>query len=170
MRFGSPKESDASVEAIEHVYRLRYFAFLKVAASVAGEGQAGDAVHAGFVRALRHRDSFRGESSLETWLWRLVVNAARDLRSGERTRDTESDDALVESGDDPTAESALVRRAIARLPARQRIAVFLRYYADLDYQAIAVVLGVERGTVSATLHSAHETIRQQIEEARCKIF
>jgi DNA-directed RNA polymerase specialized sigma24 family protein len=48
--------------------------------------------------------------------------------------------------------------------------VFLRYYADLDYRAIAVVLGVERGTVSATLHSAHETIRQQIEEARCKIF
>ena len=42
--------------------------------------------------------------------------------------------------------------------------VFLRYAADLDYRTIAVALGVEVGTVSATLHAAHERLRRAIEE------
>ena len=47
---------------------------------------------------------------------------------------------------------------VAALPERQRLAVYLRYYADLDYRAIAHVLGVEVGTVSATLSSAHQAL------------
>jgi RNA polymerase sigma factor (sigma-70 family) len=53
---------------------------------------------------------------------------------------------------------------VAALPERQRLAVFLRYYADLDYRAIAQVLGIEVGTVSATLSSAHRALRRSLEE------
>jgi RNA polymerase sigma factor (sigma-70 family) len=52
------------------------------------------------------------------------------------------------------------------LPDRQREAVFLRYYADLDYRTVAAVLGVEVGTVSATLSAAHRTLRKRLEEVR----
>jgi RNA polymerase sigma factor (sigma-70 family) len=53
---------------------------------------------------------------------------------------------------------------IARLPERQRLTIFLRYYADLDYRAIAEVLEVELGTVSAALAAAHAALRKSIRE------
>src|SRR5260221_2052400 len=58
------------------------------------------------------------------------------------------------------AEHGSIRTWVAALPERQRLAVFLRYYADLDYRAIGTVLGVEVGTVSATLSAAHTTLRR----------
>ncbi len=57
-----------------------------------------------------------------------------------------------------------LRAAVAALPERQRLALFLRYYADLDYQSIATALGVERGTVAATLHAAHAVLRTKLKE------
>ena len=42
--------------------------------------------------------------------------------------------------------------------------LFLRYYADLDYRGIARILGVRTGTVSASLHAAHDTLRQALSE------
>ena len=59
-----------------------------------------------------------------------------------------------------------VRAAVAALPERQRLALFLRHYADLDYEAIATALGVQRGTVAATLHAAHESLRRTLPEVQ----
>ena len=59
-----------------------------------------------------------------------------------------------------------VRAAIAALPERQRLVLFLRHYADLDYQNIGEVVGIERGTVAATLHAAHRKVRDAITEVK----
>jgi RNA polymerase sigma factor (sigma-70 family) len=59
-----------------------------------------------------------------------------------------------------------IREAIAALPERQRLVLFLRYFADLDYRTIADIVGVETATVGATLHAAREAIRLTLEEAR----
>jgi len=59
-----------------------------------------------------------------------------------------------------------IRRWIAVLPARQREAIFLRYFADLDYGTIAEALGIEIGTVSATLGAAHRSLRKKLQEVR----
>ena len=61
-------------------------------------------------------------------------------------------------------DSDAIRRAIAKLPERQRLAVFLRYYADLDYAGIAAVLRVREGTVGALLSQAREAVARSIEE------
>ena len=53
---------------------------------------------------------------------------------------------------------------MAALPERQRLVLFLRYYADLDYRRIAQILRVEVGTVSATLHAAHASLRRALNE------
>ncbi len=65
-------------------------------------------------------------------------------------------------GEDPLGVAAL----ISTLPGRQREVLFLRYYADLEYQTIADVLEIEVGTVSATLAAAHKALRMRFEEAR----
>ena len=57
-----------------------------------------------------------------------------------------------------------LRSALLALPERQRLAVFLRYYADLSYGQIADALGVRPGTVAASLHAAHAALREQLEE------
>ena len=59
-----------------------------------------------------------------------------------------------------------LRAVLAVLPERQRTAVFLRYYADLDYAAIAEALGITTGTVAATLNAAHAALRTRLEEVR----
>jgi RNA polymerase sigma factor (sigma-70 family) len=155
----------AGVEELERVYRGEYRRFLRVAAAIAGSEEAGhDAVQEAFAGVLRGRHAFRGEGRLEAWVWRAVVNAARKARRG-------SSEAPVEVEWPPSADGGEhdeygVRAWVAALPERQRLAVFLRYFADLDYRAIAEALDIEPGTVAATLSSAHAALRKRLGEVR----
>jgi RNA polymerase sigma-70 factor, ECF subfamily len=150
----------ASLADLEGLYRARFGAFVRVATAVTGdEGLAADAVHDAFVQAVRKRRSFRGEGPLEAWLWRMVVNAAKKRLSRNESIELPTADAQQNGFGDP------VRVAVASLPERQRLTLFLRYYADLDYDAIAAALGVAPGTVGATLNAAHAALRNSLREA-----
>jgi DNA-directed RNA polymerase specialized sigma24 family protein len=70
----------ASATAIEAIYRAQAARFRGLAAAVAGADAASDVVQEAFALALRKRASWRGEGPLEAWLWRLVLNAARDAQ------------------------------------------------------------------------------------------
>lgn len=150
-----------SLDELERLYRDRYEHLARVATVVAGDREAGrDAVQAAFAVAVRKRRTFRGSGALEAWVWRIVVNEAR--RTHRRPEPPlRGEPAPATNGDQPDER---VRAWVAALPERQRAAVFLRYYADLDYRTIAEVLGVEVGTVSATLSAAHATLRRALEE------
>jgi RNA polymerase sigma-70 factor (ECF subfamily) len=137
----------ARLDELEALYRSRYDVFTRVASTVTGDSErARDAVQEAFATAVRKRRSFRGEGPLEAWVWRIVLNAARsDVRRSARA--TDYDEPI--SGNGHPQEDAELRVALARLPERQRTAVFLRYYADLDYAAIGEALGISAGTVAA---------------------
>ena len=152
----------ASLEELEALYRSRFEVFARVAASVTGDSErARDAVQEAFATAVRKRRSFRGEGPLEAWVWRIVLNAARsDVRRG--IPEVSYEDSAPANGH-PERDVEL-RVALARLPERQRTAVFLRYYADLDYAAIGEALGIRTGTVSATLNEARAALRGRLKE------
>jgi RNA polymerase sigma-70 factor, ECF subfamily len=151
-----------TVEALEQLYRARYRRFLNVALAVTGNLElARDAVQDGFAKAIRGRFGYRGNGSAESWVWSIVVNEARSVVRG---TGVEILAEAVEVATAPAGEWPELRSAIAALPERQRLAVFLRHYADLDYEAIGDVLGIERGTVAASLHAAHATLRKQMSE------
>jgi RNA polymerase sigma-70 factor (ECF subfamily) len=153
--------SGARLAELEHLYRQRFGVFLRVATGILrDEERAFDAVQDGFAAAVRGRRGFRGESPLEAWVWRLVVNAALKQRRAERV------DAALPSGNGtgPAGEPSDLRSRIADLPDRQRTVLFLRYFADLDYAAIGEVLGISPGTVGATLNAARAALRRSIEE------
>jgi len=154
----------ASLENLEELYRSRYEVFARVAASVTGDPErARDAVQEAFATAVRKRRSFRGEGPLEAWVWRIVLNAARsDVRR--RSPAVEYNEPAGTNGH-PERDAEL-RVALARLPERQRTAVFLRYYADLDYAAIGGALGISTGTVASTLSAAHIELRTRLEDVR----
>jgi RNA polymerase sigma factor (sigma-70 family) len=150
---------------LETVYRLRYRRFLRIATAIVGDEASGhDAVQDGFAQALREQESYRGEGPLEAWVWRLVVNAALAAHRRAAARREAAEAVEVSSTNGYVSDESGVRAWLAALPERQRLAVYLRYYADLDYRAIAVALGVEVGTVSATLSSAHQALRRSLEE------
>ena len=155
--------SGASLDELEALYRSRFDVFARVAASVTRDAERGrDAVQEAFATAVRKRGSFRGEGPLEAWVWRIVLNAARaDARHSLPAVDYEP--AGANGYQERDAE---LRVALARLPERQRTAVFLRYYADLDYVAIGEALGMRTGTVAATLNAAHAALRSRLEEVR----
>ncbi len=159
-----PRRRDATAAAVETAYRARAGEFLRVATAIAGSREGGrDAVQEALTRAFARRATFRGLGTMEAWLWKAVVNAARNVRArSPLVAEDPHAEAPAQNAVDERRDA--VRAAVAALPERQRLALFLRYYADLDYAAIAAALGVRRGTVSATLNHAHETLRAALDE------
>jgi RNA polymerase sigma-70 factor (ECF subfamily) len=154
---------DATPAAVEAVYRARHQELLRVATAITGSVELGeDAVQEGLVRALTRQSTFRATGSLEAWLWKVVVNAARNLAvRSPRVVDADAAEAVTNR---VGSDAGAVRERVAHLPERQRLVLFLRYYADLDYAAIARILGIRRGTVSATLNQAHAALRPLLAE------
>lgn len=150
---------------IEKLYRSRLNEFLRVAAATAGDVELGrDAVQEAFVTAIRRRRQYRGEGTVEAWLWRVVVTSALKARRsyGLPVSQASPPEASEDAADDHHLHE--VREIVVELPERQRTILFLRYYADLDYQTIADVLSVRPGTVAASLNAAHCALRRRMQE------
>jgi RNA polymerase sigma-70 factor (ECF subfamily) len=156
----------ATPAQLEALYRDRFAYYVRVAVAICGDAERGrDAVQNAFIAAIRHRRSFRGGSPLEAWVWRIVVNEARSA-AREHVHCEPADHVESTNGHGGDDDPFGIRRWIAVLPERQREAIFLRYFADLDYATIAEALGIEVGTVSATLGAAHRSLRKRFQEVR----
>lgn len=152
----------ANLDELRAIYEGRLLELTRVAAAIVGDREAArDVVQEAFVRAVRSRRSFDGRGELGAWVWRIVVNTARDERA--RRRDLVVDAPELESARDDERRER-VRAAVEQLPERQRLVLFLRYYADLDYRHIAQAAAIGEGTVAATLHAAHERLRELLSE------
>jgi RNA polymerase sigma-70 factor (ECF subfamily) len=146
---------DETASGIERLYRERYTRFRNGVAPVAGSYEAAhDAVQEGFARALRASGQYSGRGSLEGWVWRIVLRTALEQRRpGEELPLDQVDPVFVE----PERDFALTT-AVQALPPRRRLVVFLHYFADLSYEAIAEALDIEAGTVAATLAQARQAL------------
>ena len=148
----------AAWASIEAIYRADFARFARFARAVTGDRESAlEAVQEGFADALRKARQWDGTGSLQAWVWSCVLNRARKAKPRRQP-----DVAPVSSNTRETDPE--LRARLAALPERQRHVVFLRYFADLGYAEIAATLGVEVGTVSATLHAAHTALRAQLEE------
>jgi RNA polymerase sigma-70 factor, ECF subfamily len=153
------------VDRLEALYRSRVQEFRRVAAAIAGDRELGcDVVQEAFAKAVRSAGRFNGSGTLEAWVWQIVVNAARDARRSARPGDPSPRNSLLQGEDGEPVEDGYV--PLGLLTDRQREIVFLHYYADLDYAAIADALAISPGTVGATLNAARNTLRGALQEVR----
>lgn len=133
-----------------------------------------------FLRVFRTLGTFKGQSSLRTWIYRIVVNQAwnrqrwwRRRRQGDQVSLDEhvrarGERAFPDAGPAPdrlldqkeTADR--VWRALEQLPFEQRTAIVLREIDGLSYEEIAFSLGVAGGTVKSRLARAREALRAQL--------
>jgi RNA polymerase sigma-70 factor, ECF subfamily len=144
---------------LEDLYRRRQGAFQVMLASVTNNVEsARDVVQEAFARALQKQDGFRGDGSLEAWVWRIAFRVAVGSRgSHELAMDEVPEVAFVDESGDPALAAA-----VRELPPQRRMAIFLRYFADLSYAEIGEVLGIAEGTVAATLSKAHQQLSAEL--------
>jgi RNA polymerase sigma-70 factor (ECF subfamily) len=128
-------------------------------ASVTGSVEnARDAVQEAFARALRDQDGFRGDGSLEAWVWRIAFRVAVGSKgSRELSLDEVPEVAFVDESADLELSAS-----VQHLSPQRRVAIFLRYFADLSYAQIGEVLGIAEGTVAATLSQAHKQLAAEL--------
>ena len=152
------------VEALEQLYRNRYARFEGVLVTLTHDREAArDLVQEAFAVALARRRQYRGEGSLEGWVWKIALRlAARRRKASETPLADALDPALPNQEGDPALAGAL-----RRLPPRRRLFVFLRYFADLSYDEIAEACDVSRGTVAATLAQARDELEAELREMSC---
>jgi RNA polymerase sigma-70 factor, ECF subfamily len=124
-----------------------------------------------FLKLFSAIGSFRGESGLESWLYRLVVNRCFDQKRGARRLMPLMDEFLgaLRSPDTSILEdvlrtemSAQVGSVVASLPPEQRIVIVLRYTQELSYEEIAGILGCSTGTIGSRLNRAHRVIARRL--------
>lgn len=150
--------------AIEEVYRRRYGAFRNALAGILGSYDlAHDVVQESFTQALKHASAYRGEGTIEAWIWTIAIRLAARERSGRRT--IPIDEIFDARLPEPPRDEELAQ-AIRALPSRQRLVVFLRYVADLPYEDISRVCEISEGTVAATLSHAKTELARRLRIAR----
>jgi len=132
-----------------------------------------------FLRVYQARERYRPDARFTTWLYRiatnLALNAIRDRKGEVPQAEGESSEqgcgAARLADSRPNVEQQLmqsdrerlIRQAVEELPERQRAAVILHKYQDVDYQQIAKVLGVSESAVKSLLFRAYESLRTRLE-------
>lgn len=123
-----------------------------------------------FLRAYRGLGSFRGQSSLATWLYRIGVNVCLNRVSAKKVQTEPIDEHQhIETRSESAADRVLkreraaqVRAAVARLPPAQRAVLILRAYHEMSHKEIAGVLGSSVGAVKANFFHALRNLKKLI--------
>ena len=144
-------------------------------------GDAPDIVQEVFLKVFRNIGSFRGNSSLKTWIYRIAVNEAynhrrwfcrhqrQEVALGAEEGAPNQADSVTDPGRSPFDQAAdhetraLVEQALEKLNPKFRAAVVLRDIEDLSYEDIATVLNVSLGTVKSRIMRGREALRKILE-------
>ena len=142
---------------------------------------ASDIVQEVFLKVFRSIASFRGNSSLKTWIYRIAVNEAynhrrwfsrhqrKEVALGPEAGAPSYSDCLADPGRTPFDQAAdhetfaLVERALEKLNPKFRAVVVLRDIEDLSYEEIATVLAISLGTVKSRILRGREALRRILE-------
>jgi len=150
--------SDQVVAEFRTVYRSELARLVRLAHLITGSNAiAEDLVHDAFMAAFRRWESIDDPRG---YMYRAVVNRSRSFLRRRRLE-------LIHRSEQPGVvlppEIDDVWAALARIPARRRMALVLRYYADLPVDEIADLMGSRPGTVRSLIYRGHESLRKVLE-------
>ncbi len=172
---------DSAFEYLVQKYRRPMVSFMFRMAH--NSAVAEDLAQEVFLRVYRSRESYEASAKFTTWLYRiatnLAVNHARDTRHERPENTVNLDEPDTETGQtmdladgSMSAEEQIVRRErlaairqkVQALPERQRMAVAMHKYQQMDYKQIAEVLKLSESATKSLLFRAYETLREQLKE------
>jgi RNA polymerase sigma-70 factor (ECF subfamily) len=168
------RDEEACAELVNEHQRMVYQLSLNL---LGDHNEALDLSQEVFLRVFRTIHAFRGQSALRTWIYRIVINQARNRqrwwRRRHRSQQVSLDEHIRDHGDPPergndgSPERVLgqkvmadrIRTALDELPFDQRTALVLREIDGLSYDEIGFSLGIAVGTVKSRLARAREALR-----------
>jgi RNA polymerase sigma-70 factor (ECF subfamily) len=164
---------DGEADAFEELYRQHAGRLFSLTSRMLGSPQeAEDLLQEVFLQAYRKLGSFRGESSLATWLYRLGINQCLDHLRGRHVRMSHTTDSLDDdSASEPAAPSPAtpiavnridLERAIGKLPEGCRAAFLLHDVEGFEHHEVAAILGVSDGTSKSQVHKARMKLRAML--------
>jgi RNA polymerase sigma-70 factor, ECF subfamily len=164
---------NGDADAFEELYRQYAGRLFSLTSRMAASPQeAEDLLQEVFLHAYRKLGSFRGDSSLGTWLYRLGMNQCLDHLRGRhakmnQTTDSLDDDAAEEPASPMSATPIAVNRidlerAIGKLPAGCRAAFLLHDVEGFEHREVATILGVSEGTSKSQVHKARMKLRAML--------
>jgi RNA polymerase sigma-70 factor, ECF subfamily len=139
------------------------------------EAAAKDVTQQVFLKLMTQISQFQNRSEFSTWLYRVVTNACLDHQRSLRRFlffgsaseiDVADRQRSLEARFIATQMESEVRRAIAGLKPKLRMAVLLKYFDDLSYEEMAVALGCSRGTVASRLNRGHQILARKLNHLR----
>lgn len=156
--------------AFEALYRQHAGRLFSLAVRMLGNpADAEDLLQEIFLSAHRKLESFRGESALGTWLYRLAMNQildhvrSRAARTGQLTDGLDDATLLADASGHRLADRAITRidleRALAELPDGCRAAFLLHDVEGLEHREVSEVLGIAEGTSKSQVHKARVRLR-----------
>lgn len=127
---------------------------------------AKDLTQKSFIKALNGIKGFKKKSSFKTWLYQIAINTSINHLRQNKHKKTELEDSLAEDNkgalttiiEDETR--GLIKKAMDKLPERQRLAIVLRVYEELSCSETAKVMGCSDGAVKAHYHNAVKKLRE----------
>lgn len=154
-------------EIIVDTYSSRLYWYIRH--MVLSHDDANDLLQNTFIKAWLHLDSFRAESKLSTWLYKIAINETLTfLKQKNETiyindMETELENQL--EGDpffDGDKTSILLQKAIQRLPTKQRTIFNMKYFEEMKYEDIKDILNTSVGALKASYHIAVKKIEEYI--------
>lgn len=159
----------AFTEIVERYQKRIYFAARKMVHG--NHDEADEIAQETFVKAYDALRTFRGESKLYTWLYRIMMNAAIQRSRKAKSRpmvDLESIQELAESGAEAdrailkSETSRLIEEAIETLPPKQQRVFMMRFHEELPYEEIAIIVGTSVGGLKANYFHAVQKIGEYL--------
>lgn len=126
-----------------------------------------------FIKSYERLHTYKGKSSLKTWLWRIAINHCKDYLRSWNYRKVIISEQLVKSkaGKEASVEREVMKKTedellaekIIQLPVKYREVIFLHYYEDLSMKEIEMVTGINQNTIKTRLKRAKELLKKKLE-------
>lgn len=161
----NPKTQDQAFRILVQNYQVRLYHHLRTI--LLNHEDTDDVLQNTFLKVYQNIHSFKGESQLFSWIYRIATNEALTFLKQKAKRNQISDLTLQEKAikslvSDPLFDgdeaAILLQKAVALLPEKQQLVFKMRYYEDLDYQSISEILQTSIGSLKASYHHAVKKI------------
>lgn len=165
--------SGERTQAFNHIVRTYgERLYLHIRSMVQNHEDTDDVLQNTMLKAWKGLDSFRADSGLYTWLYRIATNETLTFLGSRKTSFLSFTDEEKELenrlANDPTFHGDKVeielQKAISQLPARQKAVFCMRYYDEKKYEEMADILGITVGALKATYHHAYNKVLDHLKK------
>ncbi|MFC6998156.1 RNA polymerase sigma factor [Rufibacter roseus] len=166
-KFQNPDSRNLAFNQLVRKYQQKVY--WHVRKMVIDHDDADDLTQEVFVKVWSHLESFRKDSQLYTWIYRIATNECLNFLSAKKKRfflplhDVAAELAeKLDSSDHFTGEEVQLKlqKALLRLPEKQRLVFNMKYFDDLKYEEISEILGTSVGALKASYHIAVKKIEE----------